>query len=389
MGKDASVKIAYINLFYSKKNMSGVERKLKEEAIYYAQEGVDVYLLNDEVEGYQEHIEYKHMYKYISLPSFLAYFYVRLFSYDILSKALPLQAYDVLYLRYPLMDFSALRFAKKYGHKLITQHHTKELEEIKAYKLNPLFRYLQFTLERWISPRFFTHIKGLTAMSDDVIAYEKRRLGFAGETYRFSNGINSKDFTMRTAPPLHNVFHVSIIASHFSPWHGLDRLLKSLAKYDGTHKVHLHIIGQLSSADLALIENTQMSASVILEQHGKLFAMELDEVLLQTHMACDSLAMYRLNMHETSTLKSKEYIARGIPFIYSAFDKDMIGLEAYLYDVKNSDALLDFDDIIRHYQALDLEKMQDAMRRCADEVLDWKIKVNELVKFLSFEDKKQ
>lgn len=363
--------------------MVGVEKKLIDESRYYVQNDIDVYLLNDKEEEFKNNIAYKNVYNSFSLPSCLAYFYVRLFTYSIIAKVVPIEKYDRIYLRYPLMDFSALSFSRKYGDKLITQHHTKELEEIKAYEINRLFAYLQLTLEKWLAPRFFQRVYGITAMSEDIILYEKNRLGFTGKTHRFSNGINPQNFQMKVPPKCEDVFHLTIVASDYSPWHGLDRLLESLFQYrNQACKIHLHIVGQVSIKEKNLIKNCRRNEAVILTLHGKLFGENLNHIFLQTHMACDSLAMYRLGMNESSTLKSKEYVARGIPFIYSAIDKDMYGLDEYLYDAKNTESHLDFNDIIAHYKKLDVQKMQRAMKVCVNEVLDWKIKINHLTKFL-------
>ena len=380
------MKIVYINFFYSLENMTGVEKKLMDEAKYYKDNNIDIYLLNNKKDGFANHIAYKKITNYFSMPPWLSYLYVRLFTFKIIDKIVPLSEYDKIYLRYPLMDLSALSFSKKYGDKLITQHHTKELEEIQAYKINTLFKMFQYVLEKCLAPYFFKPIDGLTAMSNEIISYEKKRLHFKKRTYRFSNGIDIHKFTMKVPPLFTDVFHVAIVASQYSPWHGLDRLLGSLKHYDGLeYKIHVHIIGEFSSKEKVLMDACASNQLVTIHTHGKLFGKQLDEVFDQTHMACDSLAMYRLDMHESSTLKSKEYIARGIPYLYSAADEDMREIEDYLYDVGNDDTLLDFKEIIKHYKKCDLTTMQKAMKECSKNILSWEIKVSKLAKFLSEE----
>jgi len=378
------MRIAYINFFYSQENMTGVEKKLIDEAKYYRANNIDVYLLNNQKDGYINNIAYKKITNYFSMKPWLSYFYVRLFTFNIIANIVPLHVYDKIYLRYPLMDLSALSFSKKYGNKLITQHHTKELEEIQQYKINKFFKVFQYMLEKYLAPRFFKNVYALTAMSDDVIAYEQKRLYFYKKVYRFSNGITADKFRMTVPPVFIDEFHLTIVASHYSPWHGLDRLLESIKQYNSTeYKIYLHIIGEFSSKEQTLIKKCESNDSVCIKVYGKLFGKMLDDIFSQTHMACDSLAMYRLNMHESSTLKSKEYIARGIPYLYSAFDKDMQDIHRYLYDVGNDDRLLDIKAIIRHYKNCDLNVMQDDMTLCVKNILNWETKVSKLADFLS------
>jgi len=111
---------------------------------------------------------------------------------------------------------------------------------------------------------------------------------------------------------------------------------------------------------------------------GKLDQKELDKVFNDIDLAVDSLAMYRLNMSEASTLKSKEYIARGIPFIYSAIDLDLVDISKYLYDVGNSDSLINFKEILKYYKDLDIIYMKNKMREITLNTLSWDMKIKKL-----------
>jgi len=378
------MKIAYINFFYSQENMAGVEKKLIDEAKYYTEQYVDVFLLNNKKDGFFQYIHYKKITNYFSMPSWLSYFYIRLFTFSLIDKIIPIEAYDKIYIRYPLMDLSALHFGKKYGQKIVTQHHTKELEEIQKYHINKLFKIFQYILEKYLAPRFFRYVYALTAMTDEVIAYEQKRLSFQKKTYRFSNGIAVDAFKMHTPPILTKEFHLTIVASHYAPWHGLDRVLKSLRGYrHKTYAIYLHIVGKIPSELLTVVEEFKTRNMIFVLVYGKLDTQDLDNVFAKTHMACDSLAMYRLNMNESSTLKSKEYIARGIPYLYSAEDKDMQIIEKYLYNVGNNDSIIDFDAVIEHYESLNIRTMQKEMAVCVKNNLSWEKKVSSLVDFLS------
>ncbi len=363
--------------------MAGVQNKLIDEAKAMKAKGIDIYVLNREKDCNEDNIYFKKVDKYFS-DKYSFELYLRAFKMRVIEEIIDLNSYDKIYLRYPLLDFSSLSYAKKYGHKTITQHHTKELNEILKYKINPLFKGMQYLLEKFLAPSFFTHISGLTAMSDDVIEYEVKRTEFKGKIFRFSNGIDSSRYT---ASPIYSDLKKSLnmifIASNFSSWHGLDRLLSSLSNYGGATDIKLYIVVNLDKKHSNMINSIEFNSNAKIMQCGKLYGKELDKIYKNIDLACDSLAMHRLEMKESSTLKSKEYIARGIPYLYSAFDMDMIEIKEYLFDVGYSEAEIEFEKIIDFYSELDKQEMQHKFKKCAENTLDWKNKVNSLVEFIN------
>ncbi len=371
------MKIAYINLLYSKGNMLGVEKKIIEEAAFFSKQGIDVYFLNRHKDGYEKNIFFKRVDDYHDKPFFELY--LRAFTFKVIENIIDLDAYDKIYLRYPLMDLSALSFAKRYGHKVITQHHGKELAEIKTYNIKFIFKVFQYFNERFLARHFFQYIQGLTAISDDLKEYEVKRVGFKGEAVRFSNGINPERFTSYKPPLLDREFNLIMVSSSFAAWHGLDRLVESLATYTSADiQIHLYVVGNVTQEHQVMFQKLDSNQSVTYHLEGKLYGNELDRVFQKAHMACDSLAMFRLNMHEASTLKSKEYIARGIPFIYSAPDHDLSSLGRYLYDAKNEDSLIDFYKILKFYKKLDIVTMQNEMQKTTRNILSWDKKIENL-----------
>jgi len=376
------MKIAYINMIFSKGNMIGVEKKLIEETKAMKKYGIDVYVLNREKEGFENNIFFKKIDNYFSHKK-LFEIYLRIFKMKIIQSIIDLDQYDKIFLRYPLMDFSSLSYVKKYGSKTVTEHHGKELEEILNYKINLIFKISQYIMEKLLAPLFFKYIKAFTGISNELINYEIERTNFKGITYRFSNGIDSQKYKINFNKKFkfEKEINVLFIASNFANWHGLDRLLNSLRIYKGKILINLHIVGGLNKKYLNMINNFNNDKVKIII-YGKIYGTKLDEVYESIDIACDSLAMYRLNMKESSTLKSKEYIARGIPFLYSAIDLDLIHLKKYLYEVENNDSLIDFTKVIDFYSKINIQQMLCEFEYCAKNILDWNNKIKYLKDFL-------
>lgn len=66
-----------------------------------------------------------------SQNNFISKIQKKLFKFSLISRSVDLNEYDYIILRYPSMDFSALSFSRKWGDKIITEHHTDEIGEKK------------------------------------------------------------------------------------------------------------------------------------------------------------------------------------------------------------------------------------------------------------------
>ena len=373
------MKIAFINIMTPKKMHIGVKKKLVEEAKSMIKHDIDVFVLNREINGFIDNINYIDMNEFLSKKNF-SDLYLKIFKLNILKKLVNLDKYDYIILRYPLMDFSSLAFSKQYGKKLITEHHGKYLGEIKSYRINFIFKSLQYFMEKYFSTIFFKQVFMMIGISNDVITEEKSRTSFNGKIFRHSNGIDPTNFSNRTIPLFENEFNILFMATNFAEWHGLDRLLLSLNEYTGTIKINILLVGEVNNKYLHTINIINSKDTVSIIQKGRISdKYELDNIYNSSHIAFNSIAMYRINMSESSTLKSKEYIIKHIPFVYAAPDPDLINVESFLYKIPNDDTIIDFNKIITFYKELDIEKMKKNFNILIKEKLTWDIKVKELL----------
>lgn len=371
------MKLAHISLIFSKGNMIGVEKKLIDEAQAMNKNGIDFYVLNREIDGIRKNIHYIDIDKLLKNKLFPE-LYLRSFRYEVIATLIDLHRYDFFILRYPMIDFSAFKFSNDYKQKIITEHHTKELEEIRVLKIREPFKSIQYLFEKYGSKYFFKNVYGVIGISNDVLVTLKNRLNNQYiRSYVFSNGISIKNYNQRKTPKLNKTFHLVFVASVFNKWHGLDRLLKSCSLYKGDRKVCLHLVGKINDEYSMLIKNSKTDYFEII-LHGKKTQEELSELYKSMHMACDSLAMFRLNMSQSSTLKSKECILHTLPFLYSAPDLDLVSVNKYLYDCGNSKTLIDIENVMHYYENIDKVNMSIDFKNCLETILNWDVKVKKL-----------
>lgn len=144
---------------------------------------------------------------------------------------------------------------------------------------------------------------------------------FSIQTLSIINGVDINSLKTRKPSfnhegPIHFIF-----SAFFGPWHGCDLLLRGLSDYydkNGDREVIIHLAGGGNLLDQIRrqIKELNLSSSVVL--HGALSQGELDMLFDQCTIAVGSLGLHRRSQNcRDSSLKTREYLAKGTPFIYA------------------------------------------------------------------------
>lgn len=189
-----------------------------------------------------------------------------------------------------------------------------------------------------------------------------------------SNGINLEVIPARKRKPDPDTVHILALAS-MSYWHGYDRLIRSLAEYRGDQSVVIHMVGGNDGGSIpewkALTEELGLQDRVIF--HGSKSGAELDEMFDLCDIGVNSLGMYRKGFSVTSELKSREYAARGLPFVCSVDDPALEHTDEPLWlRVSNDDSIPDMGQIVDF--ALKMrrdERSLEKLRGYAEKFLTW------------------
>ena len=111
--------------------------------------------------------------------------------------------------------------------------------------------------------------------------------------------------------------------ARISRWHGYDRLIRGMGEYyrnGGSREIFFHVVG--SGRDGALEECRALAAEYGLEErvifHGFQTGAALDEIYDCCDIGVTTMGMHRKGLAYTSDLKSREYLAKGLPVISGA-----------------------------------------------------------------------
>ena len=384
------MKVAHINCLVSKKRLLGVEKKLAAQAKAIALLGLDmdVFYLNF---GRQLQDDRVHFYR--RRGGFLNRVLSVLHRYSCISRHIDTDKYDLLVLRYSRGDFSLFSsFFRDNVEKIVTEHHTKELPEAYTYETTLPLKALTLLMERFLGPRMIKKCAGLIGVTDEIKEYELGRAGTSMPARTITNGVSVQDIPFSGHAFYNgNMLSLLCVATAFQAWHGLERVLAGLLNYSSRRpSLHLKIVGEVSPKHLELSSRLLHNKHVRVTFLGRLHGQSLEEVFANAHIAFSSLALFRNGMRQACTLKSREFLSRGLPFVIGYCDPDLEGADEFFLRVPSDNSPVNMDDVVAFAECILKKKgVSESMRQFADDRLDWKIKMQQMWDFLESLFKKE
>ncbi|MEH7454256.1 hypothetical protein [Gottfriedia acidiceleris] len=144
-----------------------------------------------------------------------------------------------------------------------------------------------------------------------------------------------------------------IAVALFSHWHGYDRFIEGLHLYyknGGKRKVEIYLVGD--SDIVPIYKNLVQKYDLTEYIHfcGKQYGDQLDKIYDKCEIGLDALARHRSKVYFNSSLKGKEYGAKGLPII-SGVETELDSDSNYKYylRVPADDTPIDIYSIIEFY----------------------------------------
>ena len=174
----------------------------------------------------------------------------------------------------------------------------------------------------------------------------------------------------------------ALFVANIRIWHGIDRAIKGLAEYyrngQVSSRIHLNVVGEGEALDNLVKLTKELKVEEYVTFHGKKFGAELDEIYAQSDFALASLGLHRLKCNNASTLKSREYCAKGMPLVASESDKFPFFSKG-IYVVKSDESNLDFNRIIEWYKSLDFPEVSCELRQLAVKHFTWESEMQKVL----------
>ncbi len=247
---------------------------------------------------------------------FRAHFSRKLFAWLYLLKEH--RNYDVVLMRHLTYDPFLPVFGWLIANR-VSVHHAKEEAELRLAKPY-LIRGAAIALERlagWVNLR---QVRGVLGVTDEIASYQLSTFRGTCPAGTYANGIRLAEVVILPDERQPEKIHIAFLSGKFAPWHGLDRLLDTAARFNSAGdqglELIIHLIGRLTASQSRAVGRLP-EGRLKVQSHGHLTAANYRRILARCDIGIDSLALDRKGLSEASALKVREYLALGLP-VYSA-----------------------------------------------------------------------
>lgn len=277
---------------------------------------------------------------------------------------------------YAVDFFSEIKAANrnlKIVYELPTYPYDKEL--LTKWKHWPLF--LKDIYNRRYIHSFIDRIATLT--NDSEI--------FGIPTLKIYNGIDFERIRPRIVCDTLDI-HIIAVAK-FELWHGYDRLIEGLRVYykqNKYRKVFAHMVGYGSEYERyrKMVDDYGLNEYVIF--YGQQSGRDLDDIYDKCNLGVASLGFHRIGLSEGAPLKTREYMTKGLPFIFGAKVSDISekDQENIYLQVPANDSPIDIESILNFYDRIyreGAEQVNNHLRQFAQDHFSMEVAMKEVIEF--------
>ncbi len=172
--------------------------------------------------------------------------------------------------------------------------------------------------------------------------------------------------------------------------YGTDRLLEGLAQYyqnGGQRDVQAHFAiggGEASSIERQ-IKNLNLESKV--HFYGEVPWYKLDDITDKCTIAMAPLGLHRIGATTTSALKTREYLAKGIPFFFSGgVDVFEDHVEDFCLEIPADDSPVDIEELIKFHDSLyrkyDQEQLIQRIRNYAMKKVSVEVAMKDVISYI-------
>ena len=352
----------------------GITRKVYSEIDAFRKQGYQVYYsgyLKDGVAIFDNHDQIVYQKNFLFKNDSLNHFFRRGILMNLCISFMKKTdfGFDFSFVRYHFFDrkyVSLLKALKSKSGKVVIEAHSTP----KFPKDLSIMRYIGIKDSIW-NKYAKRYVCLVASMSD-----EENLWGIP--VVKISNGIDVS--TIRLHNYNGNKEDINLIAVSFeSPVHGYDRVLNGIDYYyknGGSRQIYFHIVGTTLGSTDNLIKKLGLENRCI--KYGPQKGKELDDIYDKCNIGVGCLANHRIGSQFGSALKTKEYIAKGIPFVYGWKEKV---LESFKYglSVELNDTPLDMESVISFYDSLPKEGLPLLIRGHLGEEDTWSYQIKKVI----------
>lgn len=269
------------------------------------------------------------------------------------------------------IDF--LRKMKANGIKAVLEYPTYPYEgEVKDEKILREDRFYRDEIKKYISL---------------ITTYSMVNNVYGIDTVSLQNGVTIEDNPVRNIREKSDTI-VMLAVANFCFYHGYERVLEGMSNYyqsEQKYKIYFDMVG--AGSERKYYE--YLVKKYCLNDYVRFWGIRLNEYLTDNYNMADigiaPLGMYKENTVYASPIKTREYCARGLPFIYGYTDTGFTGEEIFVSKVSNDSTPLDMNIVVELYErTIGRNDIIDGMRERTSSLFTWDILLQKVVDYLKY-----
>lgn len=231
--------------------------------------------------------------------------------------------------------------------------------------------------------------KELRKYIDYIVDLGGKDMIFGIPTIQIQNGVDLAEIEPRKTNDSHDEINM-ISPSSLEIWHGIDRLIMGLAEYyknDGSRRIKVHIAGDGGCRRSLEMMSKEAGLEDRVIFHGRIGISKLNELYDLCNIGLECFGNARKGMAVSSSLKSREFLAKGLPFVYSdeidVFNNSPVDFALQLSsgnDPLNMQEIVNFYDNL--YQKEPCDSIIKRIRNYAERTVSMHIAMKDVIRYL-------
>lgn len=293
---------------------------------------------------------------------------------------------DFVYIRRMFLDRDFLRFMQAIKEKW---NNCRIIIEIPVYPykrdmLRNIYTVFQYVKELLFRNQYKKYVnRFVTYSNDEEICGVK--------TIRTMNGVNVDSIRVNCGDGVYDSHSITLIAvATFIAHHGYERIIEGLNKYyksGGKRQFTIHLVGDGPERKRyeKLVSKYKLNMYVFF--HGYKSGEELGKLYDTADAGLVSFGSYKENVERLCTIKTREYLAKGLPVILGGMD-DLFenGNSEYALCLPNNPSPVDFEEIGEFLDSIYLDSSKkeviDYIRAFAKNNVDNSVTLKPIVEYI-------
>ena len=239
------------------------------------------------------------------------------------------------------MFYNLLKTCKKKSKKVIVEAHSYPI-----YNKRDILYYPVYFID-------YLYKKKCSKYIDLVMAISDKKNIWGVKTLQIDNAIEIKEYNIsKNIYKSGNDINLIFVGYEYNV-HGLDRLIKGLEKYyekKTQRNVNLFLVGRFSKKTMQYIRKPILKNKIF--YFGIQTGIKLDKIFDKADIGIGILAPYRRNSNLGTGLKTKEYMARGLPIVFAGQSLSVNKDSTFFLSIPNNNTYVSIDKIIDFYEEI-------------------------------------